>query len=38
MLAVNLDIGDVVLENGGHVDLCACSVSILSWCGPDAVL
>ena len=32
MLAVNLDIGDVVLEDGGHVDLCACSVSMVSGC------
>lgn len=29
MLAVHLDIGDVVLEDGGDVDLFACSVSMV---------
>lgn len=33
MLSVDLDIGDVVLEDGGDVDLFACTVSMVGlWC------
>lgn len=28
MLAINLDIGDIVLEDGGDVDLYKCRVSL----------